>query len=189
MKNEDRWQNQKELVKRMTEITTHILPDNEGVALRFINQNVDDASNLDLGRIEQILKDMSWQSGGDTQIGTNLRSKILEPLVYSKIKDKALDRPLLISIITDGVPNKEDKTELVKAIVECGNALKAADYPLESMPTALLDTPLTKSIPSGVKFMIGQIGSATASTKFLDSLRSNTEIAPVVFVTSGKSLV
>lgn len=37
--------------------------------------------------------------------------------------------------------------------------------------------------------MIGQIGSATDSTKFLNSLRDNTKIAPVVYVTKGKSPV
>lgn len=35
--------------------------------------------------------------------------------------------------------------------------------------------------------MIGQIGTATAATNFLNSLRDNTDIAPVVFVTTGRS--
>ncbi|KAF4574830.1 hypothetical protein AB1N83_004326 [Pleurotus pulmonarius] len=169
MKREDRWENQKKLIKRITKITTQILPDKEGVALYFINRDIGNASNLTSDKIAEIMDPMPWQPGGNTEIGTYLRSRILEPLVYSKIRSKALERPLLISVITDGMPEPEDKSELVKAIIECGNALQAADYPRES-----------------VKFMIGQIGSATASTKFLDSLRNNTEIASVVFVTSDR---
>ncbi|KAJ8698148.1 hypothetical protein PTI98_004886 [Pleurotus ostreatus] len=169
MKREDRWENQKKLIKQITQITTRILPEGEGVALRFINRDVGNASNLTLAEIGKILDPMPWQPGGNTEIGTYLRSKILQPLVYSKIKDKTLERPLLISIITDGMPEPEDKSELANAIVECGDALQSADYPRES-----------------VKFMIGQIGSATSSTKFLDSLRNNSAIAPVIFVTSDR---
>ncbi|KAF7433206.1 hypothetical protein PC9H_005156 [Pleurotus ostreatus] len=191
MKREDRWENQKKLIKQITQITTRILPEGEGVALRFINRDVGNASNLTLAEIGKILDPMPWQPGGNTEIGTYLRSKILQPLVYSKIKDKTLERPLLISIITDGMPEPEDKSELANAIVECGDALQSADYPRESMNIVAiaiyLKCPLlTKCISTGVKFMIGQIGSATSSTKFLDSLRNNSAIAPVIFVTSDR---
>jgi hypothetical protein len=37
--------------------------------------------------------------------------------------------------------------------------------------------------------MIGQIGKAKAATKFLASLRSNADIAPVAFITTGRPLV
>ncbi|EOD45654.1 putative ankyrin repeat protein [Neofusicoccum parvum UCRNP2] len=62
-----------------------------------------------------------------------------------------------LALITDGMPSKENKTEFVDAIVECG-----------------------------VKFMVGQIGTAQAATKFLDGIRSNTDIAKVVYVTSDQ---
>ncbi|GME55972.1 uncharacterized protein GIQ15_02344 [Neofusicoccum parvum] len=74
-----------------------------------------------------------------------------------------------IALITDGMPSKENKTEFVDAIVECGRKLQAAGYPRES-----------------VKFMVGQIGTAQAATKFLDGIRSNTDIAKVVYVTSDQ---
>jgi hypothetical protein len=37
--------------------------------------------------------------------------------------------------------------------------------------------------------MIGQIGTAQRATEFLNSLRDNPAIAPVVFVVSGRSFV
>lgn len=39
---------------------------------------------------------------------------------------------------------------------------------------------------SGVKFMIGQVGSANAATKFLQDIGKESRIANVVFVASGK---
>ncbi|KAG9219142.1 hypothetical protein CCMSSC00406_0001552 [Pleurotus cornucopiae] len=172
MEKEDRWEKQKKLVERITKITTRLLPDDEGIALRFINQGVDNASNLTLDKIVQIMGDTKPMGG--TPIGTQLKSKILQPLVYSKIEDKSLDRPLLVSIITDGKPNvkNEKYSTLADAIAECGDRLDAAGYPRGS-----------------VKFLIGQIGSATDSTEFLNSLRENTKNAPVVYVTKGKSPV
>jgi hypothetical protein len=139
MHREGRWDAQKKLIQRITKITTRILPEGEGVALRFINREVDSSSNLTLDGIGKIMDPMPWQPGGNTAIGTYLRSKVLEP-VYSKIRAKNLERPLLISIITDGMPEPENKSELVNAILECGNILQYAGYPREStylMPNSL----------------------------------------------------
>lgn len=75
---------------------------------------------------------MMWQPGGNTQIGTYLSSKILGPEVYSKINAKKLERLLLISIITDGMPSAEKGSELVNAILECAEKLQDAGFPRES---------------------------------------------------------
>ncbi|RFU79619.1 transcription factor [Trichoderma arundinaceum] len=132
MKREGRWESQKELIQRITQVTTLILPDGEGVALRFINRDVNNSTNLTLEGIRDLLQPMTWQPGGDTPIGTNLRSKILQPIVYSKIEDKTLERPLLIIIITDGMPEPEDSSVLVNAILECERKLQENNYPPEN---------------------------------------------------------
>lgn len=100
--------------------------------MRFIDQDVgaNNSSNLDLRSLGGILNSMS--PNGDTAIGINLRSKILQPLVYDKLATKTLKRPLLVSIITEGDPSGEDKDELANAIVECGNRLVEARYPRDS---------------------------------------------------------
>ncbi|KAI8945826.1 hypothetical protein F4801DRAFT_107389 [Xylaria longipes] len=165
MEREGRWEAQSRLVGKIAQITTRILPDGEGVALRFINQDVDPSSNLTVEDIKKIMEGTSWAPNGATQIGTYLKSKILEPLVYSKLKLNQLERPLLISVITDGMPSEENNSAFVDAIKECGNRLKIAGLPRES-----------------VKFMIGQIGTDPRATKFLDDLREKQEIADTVFV-------
>ncbi|KAJ8108356.1 hypothetical protein OPT61_g8228 [Boeremia exigua] len=166
MKRDGRWNSQAELVRRIARITTRILPDQEGVALRFINQETKSDLSLSFEQIGESLQNAKW--GGDTPIGTNLRSKILQPLVYDKLSSK-LERPLLISIITDGMPSEEKEDTLVKTIVECGDILEAAGYPRES-----------------VKFVIGQVGSSDKATKFLGVMAEEPKIADVAFIATER---
>ncbi|KAF7322311.1 ANK-REP-REGION domain-containing protein [Mycena chlorophos] len=137
MKRDGRWAAQAELVARIARITTRVLPDGDGVALRFINQDVDQSDKLSLEQLKAIMDKVSWvpSPNGETAIGTFLRRKILEPMVYSKIEAQppTLRRPLLVSIITDGMPSQEDNGTLVEMIKECGTKLVGAGYPRESV--------------------------------------------------------
>lgn len=138
MKREGRWESQKEFVQRITKITTLVLPDGEGVTLRFINRDINNSDNLTLEGLKNILQPMDWQPGGDTPIGTNLRSKILQPLVYSKLEAGTLERPLLIIIMTDGMPEREDRSELENVILECEKKIQDSGYPPQSMSICFL---------------------------------------------------
>jgi hypothetical protein len=166
MKREGRWNSQNELINRIARVTTRILPEGEGVYMRYINQEIPNSDSLSFEDLLDVVKPLTW--GGDTPIGTNLKSKVLEPLVYSKLPND-LKRPLLVSVITDGMPEPEPKSTFVDAIAECGDKLEAAGLPRES-----------------VKFMIGQVGSANAATKFLQEISQETRVADVVFVASDK---
>ncbi|KAM0265122.1 hypothetical protein ACHAQJ_000274 [Trichoderma viride] len=169
MRFEGRFDSLKKLVLRITMITTRVLPDGDGIAICFINQDVNNASNLNLEQIGKILEPMKEKRGGDTETGTTLRSKILEPMVYTKLAEKRFDRPMLISILTDGQPSGEKKTEFVNAVMECGRRLEEAGYPRQS-----------------VKFLVAQIGTAKSATKFLESLRSNDQLTDVLYCTTDQ---
>lgn len=119
---------QTEFVKRMTEATTKILPHGKGVALRFINHDADNASNLNSESIQNIMESLPLGSLGYTAIVKNLRSKVLEPLVYEKIEDRRLDRPLIITITIGGYLEFEAESELADAMIECGKKLHDAGY-------------------------------------------------------------
>jgi hypothetical protein len=166
MRRAGRWDSQNMLINRIARVTTRILPEGEGVYMRYINQQVPNSDSLKFEELLDTIKPLTC--GGDTPIGTNLRSKILEPLVYSKLPND-LKRPLLISIITDGMPEPEPRETLVNAIIECGNKLDAAKLPRES-----------------VKFMIGQVGEAKAATEFLQEIGRDSRIEGVVFVAAEK---
>ncbi|KAI0882479.1 uncharacterized protein GGS22DRAFT_195754 [Annulohypoxylon maeteangense] len=166
-KEENRWGNQKELVLRIARTTTRILPDGEGVALRFINNETDNSTSLDLEGIGTSIS--SIVPKGNTNIGTTLEERILEPLVYSRLEAKALERPLLITIITDGGPEPESKDMLAKVIVECGDRLVQDGFPRDS-----------------VKFLIGQIGSSNRAVDFLNTLKNNDDITKVAHIFAGR---
>jgi hypothetical protein len=127
MNRQGRWESQRELIKRIARIATTVLPDDEGVELCFINQNVGSASNLSVEDLQRITEPL--RPRGDTPIGTSLKSKILQPLVYQKLEAGSFERPLLITIITDGMPEPEPRDTLVNAIVECGQRLEEKGFP------------------------------------------------------------
>jgi Mg-chelatase subunit ChlD len=69
--------------------------------------------------------------GGTTEIGTYLRKRILEPLVYN---NPQMTRPLFVSIITDGVPSgpkgsPENRNTLRDEIIRCQTWLEENRLP------------------------------------------------------------
>jgi hypothetical protein len=135
---EQRWEGQKRLALRIAAITSRILPGGEGVALRFINQRApNESASLSPDDLDRALTSMVPQ--GDTAIGTTLWNRILKPLVFDPLAQKKLRRPLLVSILTDGGPSREDKDTLARVIVECGNELVRNGYPRDcKFPRPLL---------------------------------------------------
>src|SRR4051812_47974512 len=109
---------QAELVKRIASICTHLVPEDLGVHLRFINTRLPPpAENL---RMDDIRDQMARVSAsGGTPIGTSLRQQILDPFVYNVGN---MTRPLFVSIITDGIPTDEDTFR--NEILACRKYLK-----------------------------------------------------------------
>ncbi|KAI0179868.1 hypothetical protein GGR52DRAFT_216129 [Hypoxylon sp. FL1284] len=153
---EDRVADQRELVRRVASICTKIVPDDLGVHLRLINNELPDANNLRMPDIENIM--LQVRASGYTEIGTNLRERILKPLLYAQYNDEVrnLQRPLLVSIITDGVPygRVEKRYTLRDEIVKCQDYLRENGLPLRA-----------------VVFQISQIGSDPDSKEFLQELK------------------
>lgn len=90
----------KALLARVSKITTEL--DTDGIDIRFLNSTNDAGFNnlRTTADIQNAVAQVAFR--GDTRIGTTLRKKILEPLVYAKIRTKSLQRPVLVTIITDG---------------------------------------------------------------------------------------
>ncbi|KZT64587.1 hypothetical protein DAEQUDRAFT_732437 [Daedalea quercina L-15889] len=163
----ERWILQRDLVNRIASIVTRVVPDNYGVWLRFINSL---ASWDNLPYADVLRRVDSVRPAGGTPLGTTLRSRILQPLVYDVLQQtshRRLERPLLICVITDGCPT--DGTAFENAIVECRRFLTDAGCQ-----------------PTQVLFCVNQIGDATSSVVFLDRLRNNQEIQDVVHCTTGR---
>lgn len=164
---EDRMADQRDLVRRIASICTQVVPDDLGVHLRFINRDLSHANDIGMSDIENIMSQV--QPSGSTEIGTNLRKRILEPLVY---KTK-MTRPLFVSIITDGIPSgptgsPEKRTTLRDELIKCQDFLLTNGLP-----------------PRSVVFQISQIGSDPDSKKFLDALAEDQRLRNV-YVTANQ---
>lgn len=75
--------------------------------MRYINQQIPNADSLKFEELREVIKPLTWIGG--TPIGTNVKSKILEPLVYRNLPNN-LKGPLLVSIITDGMPSQQPRS-------------------------------------------------------------------------------
>lgn len=155
--------------------------------MRYINQHIPNAESLKFEELREVIKPLTWI--GDTPNGTNLKSKILEPLVYRNLPNN-LKRPLLVSIITDGMPSQQPRSTLPNAVIECGDKLEEACLPRESKSQrrTLANQRLlfNSCLPSGIKFMVSQVGTAKSATEFLEKIRKRSETADVVFGTADK---
>jgi len=148
-------------------VATKIVPEEYGIDLHFINCG--SFNNCSITQIEIALASISLSRG--TPIGTNLRDRILRPLVYDVLSDpsKTLRRPLLVCTITDGWPTEEYKGTSKNAIVECREAIERAGYPSAT-----------------VRFSVSQIGNDPNATRFLDGLVGDPEIQDVVRCTTDR---
>ena len=141
------WKHQEKLALGIAQITTRLLPDGEGVALRATNQgpSTDNYYILNLEALGEAMDSMRWKSYGSLDMGTNMKSGILQPLVYDKLAAGTLKRPLLVSIVTDGDCGPEGKDDsLANAILECGNRLVEAKYPRDSKYNSYLSALLLR---------------------------------------------
>jgi hypothetical protein len=193
MKREGRWESQQRLVTRIAQITTRMLPENDGIDLRFINQDVENSNKLTLQGIYGTMESASWIPGADSTFGRYLKSKILEPRVYAKLRSKTLESPLLVTMITDGMPEGEVNSAFANVVIECGNRLEDAGYPRDSE-----ELPGSKQYPggsaillthldcTGVKFMVCQVGTSQTAAEFLEALRIHPAIAGSVYCTTSK---
>ena len=175
----DRFQTQKELVIHMARIATMAIPLDDKVGLVFIHKEVVQG-NLCVDEVVEVLNDAEPQYEVDTgtQIGANLRDKILAPYVYNDDKseldeitansEKRLSKPLMVCIITDGGTGEEDASILRKEIDECKNTLVDKGYG-----------------PSSVVFYIGIVGDDTKAAKFLEKLGDDS-INDVSHYTTGR---
>ena len=170
---ENRYEYLIKLVTRIARIATIIVPDDiAGVDLRFINNNLE--STLQAKEILKVMRGIKTSPG--TNIGTNLRKKILKPLVYDIINQPKIfnnsipfKRPLLVCIITDGCPRPELPNTLRDEIITCKQKLEAKGYD-----------------PTSVMFCVSQVGTDRSAERFLDALRNEKEIEEVIYCTVGQ---
>lgn len=162
-----RWDLLRDAVRRIASISTRVLPPQYGISLRFINAQ---HANKDNVLPSGILNALPMGPDGGTTLGRSLKWNVLQPLVYDVLqRGGLLQRPLMICIITDGCPDYDDNPTFEGAILECRQRLVDSGYE-----------------PTAVRFCVNQIGCDEYSTRFLEQLRTNTQIQDVVYCTTQR---
>ena len=173
MTQENRYEYQIQLVTHIAGLMTKIVPeDMADVDLRFINN--DSQLSLTAEEIQRVMRGIRASRG--TEIGANLRKKILKPLVYDIIDEAKtsanpipFERPLLVFILTDGHPAPEGQNVLRDEIAACKRKLEENGYDATS-----------------VIFCINQVGNSRSAKEFIDSLRNEEVIEELVYCTVGR---
>ncbi|KAJ3559584.1 hypothetical protein NM688_g259 [Phlebia brevispora] len=161
-----RYKDQRDIAGWIARIATKLVPSNLGVELRFINSRV--ASNVNATKIGDVMGGV--EPDGSTRLGTGLRTKVLQPLVYDILDHPSLrlQRPLLIHVLIDGQPDSEPMSEFKDAIVECRRRLFNRGYE-----------------PTAVMFCVSQIGGDQGARNFLEELEREAEVEDVLCCTIG----
>ncbi|RPB08727.1 hypothetical protein P167DRAFT_567690 [Morchella conica CCBAS932] len=166
MKEDNRIQSLKEILKRVVSITG--LLDFDGVQIRWLNYANDSTMNdiYEPAGLTPIFNVVKFD--GSTPLGTKLKQKVIDPMIVAKLAGKQLKKPIIVSIITDGEPNEEPVDQLEKSIKECKDALVKNGYK-----------------ENHVLFQISQIGNSKGAEKFLNDLKADKNIRRLLYLTSG----
>ncbi|KAL4924833.1 uncharacterized protein BDV17DRAFT_203703 [Aspergillus undulatus] len=109
---------------------------------------------------------------GNTQLGTKLEAKVLQPFVYEKLGKNDSFCPILITIITDGSPQGEPTGTFKAKLQECERRLKER-----------------RKANSGcgdkhVVFQISRVGQDKGAIKFITDLRNDKDLKGILHCTS-----
>ncbi|KAF2104831.1 hypothetical protein NA57DRAFT_71036 [Rhizodiscina lignyota] len=138
--------------------------DEDGISVRFMNSQPPQQLIDNIRSEQQIAQLMqSVQFRGLTPMGTELRRKIVDPLVLSKARAGQLRKPVLVIMITDGQPGGEPK-----------------DAVNETVKYASREMSRTQFGPKGIAFQFAQVGKDKAAQAFLNKLDEDPEVGNLI---------
>lgn len=105
---------------------------------------------------------------GLTPLGTNLQSKVLEPLVLGPARQNRLQKPVLVIIVTDGAPGGEDKYTIVRVLTNACQELSRTRYGADTLSVQL-----------------AQVGNDMQARAFLEEIDVHPQIGDLVDCTSN----
>jgi hypothetical protein len=144
--------------------------DEDGIELRFMNEDlpVQQISNIrSEQQVEQILSHKKYK--GLTPFGTELRRKVIDPILVNKLNSGQMQKPLLIISITDGQPAGENQNTLIDTVQYAVQAAQRSQYG-----------------PGAVAFQFAQVGNDQKATEFLAKLDNDPMVGKEVDCTSSK---
>jgi hypothetical protein len=145
--------------------------DDDGIELRFMNEDlpIQELSGIrNEQQIEQLLSRKRYK--GLTPFGTELRKKVVDPILISRLNSGQMQKPLLIICITDGQPAGENQNTLTETVQYAVQAAQRSPYG-----------------PGAVAFQFAQVGNDQKATEFLAKLDNDPLVGREVDCTSSMS--
>jgi hypothetical protein len=140
--------------------------DQDGIEIRFMNSELQGNNIHNAAEVESLISRIQFK--GLTPMGTQLRNKVLEPLVVQKARSNQLRKPVLVITITDGQPAGEASTAVFDAIRYASNELSRSPYG-----------------KGAVSFQFAQVGNDLKAREFLGKLDNEPGIGELIDSTSN----
>ena len=140
--------------------------DSDGIQVRFMNSEKQGNNIRTEQEVESLISQIQFK--GLTPMGTQLRNKILEPLVVRPAKSNQLQKPVLVVTITDGQPAGEPQGAVYDAIKYTSDELARTRYG-----------------KGAISFQFAQVGNDLKAREFLGKLDSEPGIGELVDCTSN----
>ena len=140
--------------------------DTDGIEIRFMNSDLQGNNVRTEQEVDQLIHRIQFK--GLTPMGTQLRNKVLEPLVVQRARSNQLRKPVLVITITDGQPAGEANGAVFDAIKYASNELARTHYG-----------------KGAISFQFAQVGNDIKAREFLGKLDNEPGIGELVDSTSN----
>ncbi|OBT53337.1 hypothetical protein VE04_06477 [Pseudogymnoascus sp. 24MN13] len=140
--------------------------DSDGIEVRFMNSDIQGNNIRNEAEVEQLISRVQFK--GLTPMGTQLRNKVLEPLVVQKVRSNQLHKPILVITITDGQPAGEASTAVFDAIRYTSGELARSPYG-----------------KGAVSYQFAQVGNELKEREILGQLDGDPAIGELIDSTSN----
>ncbi|KAK6347618.1 hypothetical protein TWF718_005457 [Orbilia javanica] len=158
-----RIKSQNNIIGRIADMTSILMPDDGGIYVRFLNRRV---------TWDRLTKDQLFEKldiidpDGGTALGTAFKREVIDPFVLNNIEaGKQLDSPYLICVVTDGAPNRGEDKIFVEELKRCLELLQENGYGEKV-----------------VSFVVSRIGDDKSANRFITQLGDTHEFGDNVFV-------
>jgi hypothetical protein len=142
--------------------------DANGIEVRFMNSNIEGNRVTTEQDVENLVAQVQFK--GLTPMGTQLKNKVIEPLVMQPARTGRLTKPVLVISITDGQPAGEPPNSLFDAV-------KNASSELAQMP---------RYGRGALSFQFAQVGNDLRARDFLSKLDNDPTVGHLVDCTSSR---
>lgn len=140
--------------------------DDDGLQVRFMNNTIQGNNLKSEPEVANLISQVNFR--GLTPLGTNLKAKVIDPLVIAPSRQNTLRKPVMVITITDGQPAGESPNTIFQVIKEAKNTLIRSPYG-----------------PGAIAFQFAQVGNDLRARDFLGKLDTDGEVGAMVDCTSN----